>query len=287
MVLSGNRAAGQAGTGVGGGLAVFQGSTATLTNSNINVNRARERGRGVYVDGGELVMLGTDNQGEPGEGGCQTDLVFNRYCSEVHSNLAARPIAVGPGEGGGVYVEGGGSVELERTSLWGNGADADAAQARVTDGGSLELDTCVLADISLLKPATVGVVVDDQGWLLAEASSFAGDGAGVSYAGSALGSFDGNVIWPAGGVGGGLTVTTALAGGDNVGLGVTALGGAANDPSDPQFVTTSLGDYRICPGSPAFDKLSHGKLLDLDQLPRPVGADDEAGAFEWPGGACP
>jgi len=59
------------------------------------------------------------------------------------------------------------------------------------------------------------------------------------------------------------------------------LTGANNDPSDPLFIATARGPYRIDDTSPGYDKCNLAVTIDQDFVARGQDQGDEAGAFEW------
>jgi len=60
--------------------------------------------------------------------------------------------------------------------------------------------------------------------------------------------------------------------------------------TDPLFVTTSRGRYRVGSASPAVDSACAylgAPSADLDECPRPYGSNDDIGSFEYTAGTCP
>jgi hypothetical protein len=279
VVIARNRASAEVGFGEGGGIAVYPGATATFYDSSFYWNRAREQGGGAYVSGGTLDVLSFLNQ--PVEGFCLASEEFHRYCSEFYKNEAGLPDILGIGSGGAIFADNASSVNITRTAVLRNGAHDQAHQLLARESTDMSLQDTLVADAEVaLFGAAEGLLVEDNATFDARASTFAGEGTTLditSVAGSYLGA---SIIWPDGTPGAGLLLTGNLPGACNVGLGVLQASGPLNSSSDPLFMDTIRGPYRIASNSPAFNRCQHVSTVDLDDTSRPQCGIKDAGAFE-------
>lgn len=281
LVVARNRAYGSAALneGDGGGAALLDGSLLEADNSIFFDNRARERGGGVYVADGTLLMNTAYDTGSNDDSRCRVAAVDGWYCSELRNNQAFRLNDPSDGEGGALFVETNGTVELTLTALVGNGAEASAPHAYV-DGGAVTLTNTLAVDADLVRAASDGFRFEGSGRLTADHLTVGGQGATIDYVdGGSLGSLTHSIVWANGFAGSGLLLGGGfLTGSCNVGAGVGGLFGGNNvSNADPQFV----GFYHVDGASPAADLCSTTEFLDLDLLPRPSGLDGDSGAFEF------
>jgi hypothetical protein len=242
-------------------------------------------------DDGELLMKAVDNP-DPEADPCAAFAQPDYYCSELRNNQAGRPATGTTGIGGAVYVGHGAAAEVVRTALVGNRSQQDAAHLYIAPGARADVQGSLVADAIVDADWPVSRGVMNEGRLSSRFSTYGGDGTTVVYGVGSQGEFFGNVVFPDGGVGGGLSVLPlliqplSLLPAYNTGTLSGSLFSTTN--VDPLFTTTSRGYYRLGGGSPAVDQGSYPgvtPLLDLDLCSRPSGLDYDHGALET--GTCP
>jgi len=279
-VVARNRAHGDAALneGDGGGVALYDGSVLNAANTIFFDNRARERGGGALVADGTLNLFTDFDPLSNDDTRCMVTENPLWFCAEFRENQALRLADPTDGEGGALFIEAAGTVDLTLAALNLNGAEASAPHAYV-DGGQLTMENVLAADANPGRAAVDGLRFETAGRLVADHLTVGGRGATIDYVdGSATGSLTHSILWPDGYAGSGLLLGGGfLPGSCNVGLGVTGAFGGNNVAADPVFV----GFYHILGFSPATDLCGTALTLDLDLLPRPSGLDGDSGAFEF------
>jgi len=196
-----------------------------------------------------------------------TALPAGTYCSEFRNNVAG-------GQGGGLLVSGDSVANISHTAFisntanWGGAIEIYQASAEVSN--SLFTQNYGDANNSTVHVYLGGIFTATQ-------STFAGNPSYAIFAPPGdRGELTNNVIWGNNTaiLGGGTFAATCN---DTQG---SALPGTGNISQDPLFVTTARGAYHLAPGSPAVDACTSGSGPDLDNVPRPLGAGYDMGAFE-------
>lgn len=284
LLLHENQATGNAGSG--GGMSVAGESVADFEYVVFQANEAR-RGGGAWVDDSTFYVVGTPDAtkchplsafggAEPGR---------DRYCAEFVDNRSTGEGRVDQ-EGGALFATNA-EVVLREVGLQRNTADDDATALYVGGGAHAALRNVLVASAS---SGSVSVRVHEDATLNSRMSTFADEGATVTFDDGASGILHGDVFW-SDGAGSGLVLNgTGVTGSCNVGEGDLMQLGPNNLLADPLFVTTLRGRYRLSNGadpagppvSPAMDVCNNGPAADLDGRSRPLPGPNlyDAGAFE-------
>lgn len=247
----------------GGGI-FAEGSTTNLNRTVVQENKVDGLGGGAFATASsDLKFRG---------GNCDPVAALfpkNRYCTEFRYNAAK--------SGGGAYAEKS-AFGFDRVAFVDNVDATEEGTAILLAGNSDLVMRNVLAEDRDARKVTVGLWKLDN-HIEAEHVTL-GKGTGMWLASTTTGFVDQSVFGLGNlGLDGGAVGTTVV-GDCNVGLGVNLLPGPQNDPSDPLFVNTWRGRYRLDPASPAIDRCWGFTPIDLDGVLRPVGNGDDSGAFE-------
>lgn len=193
----------------------------------------------------------------------------NRYCTEFRDNVAY--------DGGGAYADQSG-LGFDRVAFVNNDDKTEEGSAVKLVGKSELVMRNVLVEDEQAAKVTVGLWKNDN-HIEAEHVTL-GKGTGMFLESTTTGFVEQSVFgYGHLGLDGGALGATVF-GDCNVGLGANLLPGAQNDPSDPMFVDTWRGRYRLDAASPAIDKCWGFSPIDLDAYLRPMGNGDDSGAFE-------
>jgi predicted outer membrane repeat protein len=270
--------------GNGGGVYV-QDSTLTLINTKVLNNQAQLNGGGIAAYTSTVTINSRYNStpsprnmapdARPATPCVPGDLAANSYCSMFSNNQVE-------GDGGGLYLYNSTST-VNHTAILTNTADIGGA-VRIYFG-SLELHNSLIAAneaINSLNPAIIhvyaGISPLDTAVLTATHNTIADNlGWGIYYASHTEGEFDNNIVW-GNDERGVLTLFTDATCNDTQD---SAFSGTGNISSDPLFIATPRGPYRLSFYSPAVNRCTdHGLPYDLDGVARPWGAAYDMGAFE-------
>ncbi|MBN1536490.1 MAG: hypothetical protein JW908_07145 [Anaerolineales bacterium] len=271
------------GIGSGGGIYV-ESSTLNLYNAKILNNEAKLNGGGIAAYTSTVTVqsvyenlpIARLNGVPPVVSPCDAmSKSANRYCSEINNNTAE-------GDGGGAYLYNSTSI-ITNTVFFTNTAEVGAA-VRVYLG-SLDLYNSLISAndaIDSYNPSIVnayaGTDPANSATLNAIHNTIADNlGNGIYFAKYTGGDLYNNIIWgndKCGAINDSVTASCN----DTQG---SAFSGTGNISSDPLFVTTARGDYRLPFYSPAISRCAlHGLANDLDGQPRPWGTAYDMGAFE-------
>jgi predicted outer membrane repeat protein len=250
VTLAGNQADTQ-----GGGLYVADGSLIYLVNALVHDNHAGVDGGGLYISAAR-VEIGQDHES------CQNNVLPpNHYCSEFRNNSAT-------GKGGAVGLVLAAEVSLEHTAVISNSAALGSGVMSASNGDRLEITNSLFTHNSGKTIYLAADAMLDLVHTTLTANEWAID---INDNGASP-DLQNNIIW---GNGYGVESEVLLI----VGCSISQNGiGGVN--SDPLFQTTGRGDYRLPSGSPAVDACPIGTDGDMDGVPRPQGAEFDAGAFE-------
>ncbi len=238
----------------GGGLYVADNSQLQLLNIHLHHNQA-QRGAGLFVSLSQVHM------GQHAESCANAQLPANQYCSELRGNVALE-------EGGAVYVEYASEVLIEQTAVVSN--TATAAGGLWNDG----LATLQIYNSLFTHNSDKALLVNNNATLELHHTTFADNdwAIAVNNAGATV-HHSNNIIW---GNDFGVDIAPPIL---VVGCSISQ-NGVIGANTDPLFHTTLRGDYRLGVGSPAIDGCGSGADVDMDGVPRPQGANYDAGAFE-------
>jgi hypothetical protein len=264
----------------GGGLLVARG-VLTLVNSTVAGNTAGGDGGGIHASlGGDVHLRASHGTGS---GDCDPQqLPAGVYCSEVRGNEAQ-------GWGAGMYLSESRATVVDTALLDNRGVTtgtSPGAAILVGQQARALLTNTLISGHGINENTAVHVYSD--GALTSHHSTYAGNRDTPLYAvGTAAVTLTHNIIWENGDTASyqsGATLTTACNDTE------AALSGPGDISTDPQFITTTRGMYRLGSGSPAIDACSSGVDHDLDARARPLDgdrdgtADYDMGAFEMPPG---
>jgi predicted outer membrane repeat protein len=297
-VISGNEVT----TEHGGGIAMVDGRT-IVANSEIRHNTAITEGGGVQQTGGVLTLTNAviaDNEADYGGGiaslnsselRMHTD--FNAcdpwsqpahvYCSEMRGNLGAEA-------GGGLYVQNS-SVVLSATAFLDNvgqnSGTSPGAAVFIGKNAHVSATNALFSDNGKVGNTAVHVYIDATYY--SDQSTYAGNHDTPLYAvSSSEVNLYRNIIWDNAGDSF-LPSGSVAASYCNDVQNLAPLTGPTNISTDPQFVTTTRGPYRITVNSPVVDYCAGRVNHDLDGSRRPINGaagisnyDYDIGAFEAP-----
>lgn len=282
--MVGGAAGNMANNGSGGGIFIDN-STLDLINAKVINNQALQNGGGIAAYGSSVLInsyyantpVAKVNSSQfPITNPCTPgNLPANKYCSEISSNLVE-------GGGGGLFLYDSVS-KIENTAILTNTADTGAAVEIFY--GSLDLRNTLIAANDAdnwLNPAIIyiysGAGPSDTAELLATHNTIADNlGTGIVYGSNAVGEFHNNIVWGNNDRGSLSSLVEATCNDTQDGV----LTGTGNISSDPLFLTTARGAYRLSHKSPVVNQcIDHGLSIDLDGVIRPWAGVYDMGAFE-------
>ena len=297
-VISGNDAINQH----GGGIAMADGRT-MVANSEIRNNTAITEGGGIWQTGGVLTLTNAiiaDNEADWG-GGIATlnsselrmhtdfsacdpwSLPAHVYCSEVRGNLGAEA-------GGGLYIEKSSAVISDTAFLENVGQQSGRSPGTaifIGEKAYVSATNALFGDNGQVGNTAVHVYANATYY--SDQSTYAGNHDTPLYAvSSSEVSLYRNIVWdntdPSYWQSGSIVASYC-----NDVQDPAPLTGPTNISTDPQFVTTSRGPYRITVNSPVVDYCAGRVGHDLDGRRRPINGaagisnyDYDMGAFEAP-----
>ena len=266
----------------GGGMYVIS-STLSLDNVTVQNNSATDDGGGLFVGNASDVSIFTTLSAptlkEPEEERNQllatsctpSSLGTDEYCSQFLNNTTG---LTGATYGGAIHMQDGSILDIKTTAFINNIADFGGAVYSLSAGDNLTMENNLFTS----NVGSYVLRVFGAGTLLAESNTFAGNPAtaiGISNVGASP-TFNNNIVW---GNSGGTVISPAVVGTCNNSQD-NSLPGIS---SDPMFITTTRGDYRLDGSSPSVDVCASGPSIDLDNFARPKGSNYDMGAFE----SCP
>ena len=232
------------------------------------------RGGGLALRGGASAYLGEENE--------SVRCGLSAACVEIAANQAGD--AGTPGEGGGIFTEGG-NVSLAYARLTGNQAGQGAAAFVTGNGGGLLLRNAIV-DANAAPSASLRI--QDGAQLNLTGSTLAADASGGSMLSlsSASANLDSSIVYDPGATvvasTGPSTLQTrcVLSHSDFHAAGDVRVG-------DPDFTNAAGGDFRLGPGSDALDACDGAGFFadetDFAEMPRGVDlaeVPDLGGAFD-------
>ena len=260
--------------GFGGGILAWV-SDVELYSLQVEDNVAL-KGGGVYASYLSDVLISGQLAGSTRGGGAfcnPATLPTNSYCSTFINNRAEGD---GTNRGGGLFAVGA-DVIVERMVFHGNSAEYGAAI-----GTEFNTDLDISNSLFYDNDATINYAIEANNIdpflsnSLEITSTTIADNAltGVGFT-SSIGVFNlsNSIVW-----GNGDGVTSQQTVGGDCSISQNGVGGTN---SDPQFMTTGRGDYRLAVNSPAVDQCLTGPQRDLDNTQRPQGSRYDMGAFEY------
>lgn len=284
----------------GGGLYLFNldsesiFNTPTLKNADVKRNTARFGvAGGVYVRNSGIDIVNThlhDNVALDGGGlvadfladvsigildtACSpSSLPANTYCTEFRGNRAE---GAGSNRGGAIWAHTG-NVTIDSVAFLGNSADYGSAIHTIWNAVT-NITNALFSDNIAANDYVIEANNPDifnSGQLIIDSTTIAGNNStAVGYTAlTGLFQLSNMIIWGNGdGVVSQVTVT------DNCNIVQNGVGGMV---ADPQFVTSTRGDYRLTSASVAVDACFSGPGYDLDDIQRAQGPSYDMGAFEY------
>ena len=266
--------------GDGGGV-YLDNSSLTMQNCLFSKNEAGSDGGGIAAINSSTVIVDSAFPPDPGDpwwSKCDPfDLAANHYCSEFRENAAT-------GFGGAIYANNS-TMSIEHTAFFSNTSAVGSAFSSQYGLANLYDSLFVGNNATSPNNATshvyAGIAPGTPSTLNAMNNTWAdNDDLAVLFDSFTNGNFNNNIVWGNDGKGT-ITPLATAACNDTQQM---ALPGPGNISTDPQFITTIRGAYRLGASSPAVDQCSSGSTPDLDNHPRPRGANFDMGAFEmyWP-----
>ena len=251
-----------------GGGAFFDVGKHVFTDSKVINNRATSDAAGMLIGAEASVTMTTDINADIG--GCHpSTLPADRYCSGVSGNISGR-------HGGGVFAYG--AFLADHTAFQLNRADKGSAMY-IALSGYAEVDDGLVAEntdhVTSAGAIQVRGAANIDHFTVTENSA-----KGVrTWGGSTLfersiSYGNGLADWHADGAFGNAAPCSTLGqiqGTAPQGLWIT---------TNPDFVTTARGRWRLGPNSGAIDQCSVSSTRDLDKNSRPSGNASDMGAFE-------
>ncbi len=273
--------------GSGGGIYVTGGQELTLDNVIISTNFAENYGGGIYNDGSTITLNNSTVAGNSlSDGNANGGGIYNDYGGTINLNNCAIIDNEGCTAGGGIFNHDGATMVLSNCTVSGNGSVDDDTQCSsitgvgICNNGILELISSTIANNNSTGSGATGGGITNSGTLTASGSiisnnSVTGDGNDCYAVGSAatMTSSGYNLI------GDGSFCTFTEVTGDQV--------GTAADPIDAQFDV--LGNYggssetlALLSSSPAIDAGgSDCPETDQRDVSRPQGTACDIGAYEY------
>jgi hypothetical protein len=272
----------------GGGIKALN-SNLDLINSKVNQNMSGDIGGGIFYDGSINNSFSIQSQYGVLSNECMpSSLGFNQYCSEISNNTAVF--------GAGLEIRGATNeqgITLSGVALNGNIASESFSSV---NGVAIDIELSNPLDTEVTMENLI--LVENEGFSdLNKSTIFTSGNLIVNLLSSTIAN---NTVRPfrAGFDNSTVVVQNSILQQNDSGPLVPAsvsfiglcnnsemaeVGGQSfgSNLGDPQFISTSRGDYRLSPTSPSLDACSFGALLDIDGNVRPNGNSNyDQGAFE-------